>query len=175
MPEEGVVMARTETPPITSRILASAREIARQRSAFLSEKGLSAGHDDYLLAILRNDGITMGDLSAELDISPSSATKVATRLEAMGLIVRENSRLDSRQYHAHLTEAGTLLAGEITAARLIADEALARRLKGKDAARLLKILDRLEGQGETVGKKPRKAGKKKDRKPAKKDRKKGDK
>lgn len=127
---------------------------------FLAARGLSAGHDSFLLAIRENPAITMGELAGLLNISASSATKIATRLQEMELMRRENSRLDSRQYHAHLTEKGEALTDEIAADQAVIDAELAARLKGKDTERLIKVLDRLERR-EPVGKKPRKAGKKK--------------
>ena len=104
----------------------------------------------------------MGDLAALLDISPSSTTKIAIRLEELGLIRREASRIDNRQNHAFLTDEGTALANEIALSHAEYDAELASQLKGKDMERLVRILDRLEGRDEPVGKKPRKAGKKKD-------------
>ena len=155
-------MAANEIPPLSSRVLAVAGKIRQKRIAELAEKGLSEGHDDYLLGIHRNPGITMGDLAALLDISPSSTTKIAIRLEELGLIRREASRIDNRQNHAFLTDEGTALANEIALSHAEHDAELASQLKGKDMERLVRILDRLEGRGEPVGKKPRKAGKKKE-------------
>ena len=155
-------MAANEIPPLSSRVLAVAGKIRQKRIAELAEKGLSEGHDDYLLGIHRNPGITMGDLAALLDISPSSTTKIAIRLEELGLIRREASRIDNRQNHAFLTDEGTALANEIALSHAEHDAELASQLKGKDMERLVRILDRLEGRDEPVGKKPRKAGKKKD-------------
>jgi len=155
-------MAANEIPPLSSRVLAVAGRIRQKRIAELAEKGLSEGHDDYLLGIHRNPGITMGDLAALLDISPSSTTKIAIRLEELGLIRREASRIDNRQNHAFLTDEGTALANEIALSHAEHDAELASQLKGKNMERLVRILDRLEGRDEPVGKKPRKAGKKKD-------------
>ena len=155
-------MAANEIPPLSSRVLAVAGKIRQKRIAELAEKGLSEGHDDYLLGIHRNPGITMGDLAALLDISPSSTTKIAIRLEELGLIRREASRIDNRQNHAFLTDEGTALANEIALSHAEHDAELASQLKGKNMERLVRILDRLEGRDEPVGKKPRKAGKKKD-------------
>ena len=154
-------MAANEIPPLSSRILAIAGKIRDKRIADISARGLSEGHDGYLLAIHRNPGITMGDLASLLEISPSSTTKIAIRLEELGHVRREASRIDSRQNHAFLTDSGAALADEITLSHGNCDAELAGRLKGKDMERLMRILDRLEDRGEPVGKKPRKAGKKK--------------
>jgi len=156
------IMAANEIPPLSSRVLAVAGKIRQMRMAELAEKGLSEGHDDYLLGIHRNPGITMGDLASLLEISPSSTTKIAIRLEELGLIRREASRIDNRQNHAFLTDSGTAMANEIALGHAGYDAELATRLKGKDMERFVRILDRLEGRSEPVGKKPRKAGKKKD-------------
>ncbi|WP_162841514.1 MarR family winged helix-turn-helix transcriptional regulator [Salaquimonas pukyongi] len=154
-------MAVSKIPPLSARLLAVAGRIRSKRAADLSAKNLSEGHDGYLMAIHRNPGITMGDLASLLEISPSSTTKIATKLEALGLVRREASRIDSRQNHAFLTDDGTQMVNDIAIGHGDYDAELVSRLKGKDADRLMAILDRLEGRNEPVGKKPRKAGKKK--------------
>ncbi len=119
-----------------------------------------SGQDDFLLALLASDGITMGVLADTLGISASSATKAAIKLEASDLVRREASRIDSRQNYAFLTPKGREIALEIIARYDKLDETLFSRLKGKGTERLLKLLDRLDNLG-GAGKQPKKAGSKK--------------
>lgn len=148
-------------PSISSRINDLAAQIGNRRAALLREKNLSPGQDDFLLALLATDGVTMGTLAETLAISASSATKAAIKLEAADLVRREASRIDNRQNYAHLTPLGRETAREIIDAYDQLDKAFFVKLKGKDGERLLKILDRLENDGKPVGKNPRKAGSKK--------------
>lgn len=120
--------------------------------------GLISGQDDFLLALLSTDGITMGALAETLGISASSATKAAIKLEAAGLIRREASRVDSRQNYAYLTPAGREKAREIISLYETIDADTFAKLKEKGVERFVKLLDRLEKTDKGAGKKPRKAG-----------------
>ena len=82
-------------------------------------------------------------------------------METAKLLRREASRLDSRQNHAFLTDTGAELATEIIAAYAALDEMLTKAVKTKETERAFKLFDRLEGNPDSVGKKPKKAGKKK--------------
>jgi len=148
-------------PSVSSRISALADAIGEQRSNLLAQKALSSGQDDFLMALLSSDGVTMGTLAETLSISASSVTKAAIKLEAAELIRREASRVDSRQNYAYLTPGGREAARQIVSDYEQLDMALLSKLKGKDGERLLKILDRLENDGKSAGKKPKKAGAKK--------------
>lgn len=143
------------SPPLSTRLIQIAHKIQKKREAFLTDHGLLLGHDDLLLAIGNFDGITMGALSKKLDISASSTTKIANKLEKRGLLHRKASRLDTRQNHASLTKDGKILAAKIHDAYSELDTELTKNLKSKDLEKIFKILDRLENQkGSKKPKKP---------------------
>ncbi len=158
---ENTAPVENAIPSFSGRVVKLAKQILSERSEFLASKSLLPGHDDFLLAIHANDGITMGALAELLDITPSSTTKIAVKMETASLLRRETSRLDSRQNHAFLTDTGAELAAEIMAAYAALDEMLTKTVKAKETERAFKLFDRLEGNPDSAGKKPKKAGKKK--------------
>ncbi len=148
---------------LSTRITQIADLIKRQRNEFLTTKDLTSGQDDYLIALHNADGITMGNLAETIGISPSSATKIAIKLEEAGYLRREASRIDSRQNHAFLTEAGEALVNEILSTYQLLDQALVAKIKSKDIERAFKIFDRIDKGPKIVEKSPKKAGTKKSR------------
>ncbi|MGB7334187.1 MAG: MarR family transcriptional regulator [Salaquimonas sp.] len=141
-----------------------AKTIENERNVLLQSKGLFPGHDSFLLTLNANDGITMGALAEKLDISASSTTKIAIKLEEAGFIRREPSRVDSRQNHAFMSESGKNLASEIITGYEILNSKLLIKVKTKDVEKAFKIFDRIESDSASAGKIPKKAGKKKDKK-----------
>lgn len=147
----------------TSRLIELAESTERRRNEYLKNEDLVEGHDRLLLELMLNDGIPMGILADNLNISASSTTKMAVKLEAKSLIRREASRIDSRQNHAWLTETGQEMAGRIAAAYTAIDEEIMQGLKRKETERLRRIIEKLEaglnGKKPPSAKKPRKPGK----------------
>ena len=158
---ENTAPVENAIPSFSARVIKLAKQILSERNEFLSSKNLLPGHDDFLLAIHSNDGITMGALAELLEITPSSTTKIAVKMEAAKLLRREASRLDSRQNHAFLTDPGSELAMEIMAAYAALDYLLTKSVKTRETERAFKLFDRLEGNPNSAGKIPKKAGKKK--------------
>ena len=150
-------------PSFSTRLVLLADKIQTKRNAFLADQDLLPGYDNFLIALKSANGMTMGALATLINISPSSATKIATKLEAQGLLFREPSRIDSRQNHAFLTSKGETVVMDILAYFENLDADLVSKLKSKDTERAFKIFDRLESQNDSAGKKPKKAGKKKSR------------
>lgn len=145
-------------PSLSARVLHLAGSIAEKRNAFLAAKNLQPGQDHFLLALNEANGITMGALAEKTGNSASSTTKIATRLEAEGLVRRETSRVDSRQNHAFLTDKGKALAEEIVGAFQALDAELVSRARPKDVDRGFKLFDRLETDPSSAAKTPKKAG-----------------
>jgi DNA-binding MarR family transcriptional regulator len=138
-----------------------AKQIQMERNTFLASKNLLPGHDDFLLAIGSADGITMGALAEALEITPSSTTKIAVKMEAVNLLRREPSRVDSRQNHALLTAEGVALVSEIISAYKMLDDRLLKTVKSKEIEKAFRLFDRIEADPSSEAKKPKKAGKKK--------------
>ncbi|MEJ6399830.1 MarR family winged helix-turn-helix transcriptional regulator [Nicoliella lavandulae] len=67
-----------------------------------------------LLALWKEDGVTVNTLSRELDLTNGTLTPLLKRLEKAGWITRERDKKDERRLIVSLTERGKQLQGEIT-------------------------------------------------------------
>lgn len=60
-----------------------------------------------LLSVLHtHDGLTQRELGEALDIRPSSVGELVRKLEASGLVIRQNSEIDRRVMNVYLTQEG---------------------------------------------------------------------
>jgi MarR family transcriptional regulator, organic hydroperoxide resistance regulator len=136
---------------LTGKLIYAARLCRTLRASMLLDHGLHAGQDLLLKSLSRTNGQTMGSLAADLGVRPPTITKMVTRMEAQGLVVRQASGFDNRLNLVHVTPAGEALLARIDEAWRKADTAAFEKLKDKDSRRLNKILDRilasLAGQG----------------------------
>ena len=150
---------------LSSQIILLAKQMLSERGSFLADLSLLPGHDDFLVTLLTNDGMSMGVLAEQLNISPSSATKTAIKLEALEMIRREASRIDNRQNHVWLTDKGRKTADMILDGFQALEQKNSTNLKLKDAERLHKIIEKLTaglyGKAAPGEKEPKKAGKSK--------------
>jgi len=150
---------------VSSKLVRLAAAVSGKRSELISDTGLLPGCDEMLLALLSNDGVTMGVLAELTETSASSTAKTAAKLETRGLIRRESSRIDSRQNHAFLTESGSALAQTILERYTGLETGLGNSLKGKELERLFTTLEKIDGfisgKKQQKLKKPKKAGRKK--------------
>lgn len=148
---------------LASRLIRLASNLRDRRNALSASLGLQEGQDRFLLIMMANDGLPMGSLAAAIPVSASSATKIIMKLEEKGLVRREASRIDSRQNHAYLTEAGQEMAANLSAGYASQEAEFTANLKPKDAERLVKLLDMLDaalgGRDRAAAIKAKKAGK----------------
>jgi DNA-binding MarR family transcriptional regulator len=86
---------------------------------------ITASQLSALASIERTGGLSLGELADIERIAPPSMTRIATRLEAMGLVVRTIDVADRRVARLALSEAGHGLLNE---ARTRRDAYLAQRL-----------------------------------------------
>lgn len=66
-----------------------------------------------VVALLREDGLSMGELAEMLCLDASTLTPLIRRLESRGLVTRARSAEDERRVLLHLTPAGRDLSGPI--------------------------------------------------------------
>jgi DNA-binding MarR family transcriptional regulator len=134
-------MAKDKTAdPVGQMLTLAARRHRARQAAMLAEIGLFPGQDQVLLALLRRDGLTMGEVAEELSIRPPTASKMAARMGAQGLVERRNASDDARLVTIHITVQGRALADAIRRiARKIEKQMLAG-LDDKDERRLRRLL-----------------------------------
>ena len=100
------------------------------------------------LAEAPGERMRMGDLADATALSLSATTKVVTKLETAGLVVRERSAGDRRGHEARLTESGrSRLEGSRSAWLASMRRRLFDRLEGADLASLTAALQRISHDG----------------------------
>jgi DNA-binding MarR family transcriptional regulator len=126
--------------PVGQALTLAARRHRARHAAMLAGIGLFPGQDQVLLALLQQDGLTMGEVADALSIRPPTASKMAARMGAQGLVERRNASEDARLVTIHITEEGRALADGIRRiARKIEKQMLAG-LDEKDERRLRRLL-----------------------------------
>ena len=74
--------------------------------AFLKEKGVSRGQVPYLMELYHHDGVSQDFLAQKAAMDKSTAARAIQKLEAAGLVRREQNPQDKRENLVYLTEAG---------------------------------------------------------------------
>ena len=74
--------------------------------SFLKEKGVSRGQVPYLMELYHHDGVSQDFLAQKAAMDKSTAARAIQKLEAGGLIRREQNPQDKRENLVYLTEAG---------------------------------------------------------------------
>lgn len=73
---------------------------------FLKEKGVSRGQAPYLMELYGDEGVSQDYLAQKTDMDKSTTTRSLQKLEAAGLIRREQNPLDKRGNLVYLTDEG---------------------------------------------------------------------
>lgn len=91
----------------------------------------------------RAEGVTVGELAEELDISHPATSKCLGTLEDRGLTVRARDRANRRNVLVRLTKAGMELEATVAAANAVVTQRVFERLGEKDTEEFLRISTRL--------------------------------
>jgi DNA-binding MarR family transcriptional regulator len=132
---------RSET--ISLRISAVARVHRQHAGALLHGLGLSAGQELLLMLLWEKEPRTQAELTREMAIEPPTTSKMLSRLERAGVIVRNRSELDRRTVLVTLTEAGRALEGPVNAAWRTLEEDTVGALTPEEQDQLLVLLGRV--------------------------------
>lgn len=126
--------------PVGQMLTLAARRHRSRHAAMLTDIGLHPGQDQVLRALLRRDGLTMGEIADELAVRPPTASKMAARMGAEGLVERRSASDDARLVTIHVTEEGRALAGRIESIARKLEKQMLAGLDEKDARRLRRLL-----------------------------------
>lgn len=107
--------------------------------------GRQRGHstDKLLQILLKQDGITAGEMAEILDIRPSSLTEQLGRLEHHGLVERKRGEVDSRTVHIYITPKGKEEIVERIAQRNTKQSALIDCFTPEEEATFIALSDKL--------------------------------
>jgi DNA-binding MarR family transcriptional regulator len=96
-----------------------------------------------LLGILRDREPTMNELGAHLNLDKSSITGLVDRAERRGLVRRTTSSRDRRAVQVSITDAGRLIAGQVSTKFDRRMAVITARLTDAERARLTTLAARL--------------------------------
>lgn len=128
---------------LTGKLILAARLCRSLRARFLLAHGLYAGQDVLLKSLECKSGQSMGELAKNLGVRAPTITKMVLRMQAQGLLKRENSGFDNRLSLITMSAKGEALLEEIDTAWSRAENHALARLKARDSKRLGKILNRI--------------------------------
>ena len=110
----------TETQSDAARAASALIMLAKATRALhamrLREIGFQPGQDELIL-ILDQQGKTVSAVADELDIRPSTVSKMADRLVEKGLVTRVSYPRDQRKTMLKITEKGLAICATLTQAR----------------------------------------------------------
>jgi DNA-binding MarR family transcriptional regulator len=108
----------------------------------LADKGLYAGQEQLLRALVPVEALNVGDLSEILQVRPPTVSKSLNRLAKLGLIERYSESSDLRTVWVKLTSKGHAFAESIEVSWAKVEGDLMKGFDEKDARRLGKLLRR---------------------------------
>lgn len=90
-------------------IYATHHAVGQVYQPLLSELGLTYPQYLVMVVLWEQDGLTVGELGARLDLASSTLTPLIKRLESQGLLERKRDARDERKVRIKLTDAGRAL------------------------------------------------------------------
>src|SRR5438445_12616874 len=133
-------------PEIAARLRLSATRLARLLRQE-SGAGLSPSQQSALAVIANHGPLTLGALAEHERVAPPSITKVVTKLEADGLVVRSPDPGDRRVCRVAISPQGTALLDE---SRRRKTAWLAARVGELDSDRQRRLADALDVLDELI-------------------------
>ncbi len=112
----------------------------------IAEIGLTPPLIGLLAAIARDPGRSQQQLASHLGLLPSRVVSFVDELEDRGLLRRERSSTDRRQYALHLTQDGRAMMRRIGAIARTHDRDICQALDESEHAQLGELLARIADQ-----------------------------
>jgi DNA-binding MarR family transcriptional regulator len=107
-----------EQPNVTDAVLVASRALVGVAARSLAEVEDEVTLRQFrALVVLATQDRNLGELAEALDVHPSSATRLCTRLEAKGLISRRTATQSRRELLVSLTSEGRTLVDAVTRRR----------------------------------------------------------
>jgi DNA-binding MarR family transcriptional regulator len=141
-------MARStvSAPEIAARLRLTATRLAR-RLRQESGAGLSPSQQSALAVISNHGPLTLGDLAEHERVAPPTITKVVSKLECDGLVIRTPDPSDRRVCRVEVSPEGAALLEEV---RRRTTAWLTERISQLDAERQRRLADALDVLDELI-------------------------
>jgi MarR family transcriptional regulator, organic hydroperoxide resistance regulator len=120
-----------------AKLMRSAADVAYRRH------GVRVGQNLLLEVLWANDGLTPSEVARRLRLATPTVVKMATRMQAAGLLTRRPDESDARLVRLHLTERGRALRGPLEAERRALEERATANLTSDERRQLLAALDKV--------------------------------
>src|SRR5919197_2902994 len=91
----------------------AAKAMRYSAEAAFSRHGVRVGQNLVLDALWKHDGLTPGEIAQRLHATTPTVVKMATRMEAAGLLRRRRDARDARLVRLYLTDRGRSLQDAI--------------------------------------------------------------
>jgi DNA-binding MarR family transcriptional regulator len=104
---------------------------------------LSSGEFAILVLVERNPDLSQTALARAIGVDRSTLVPILDRLERNGLVTRKPAPRDRRRHALSLGRRGARLMGGYVAAARKHDKRVQRGLSPREAAQLMRLLDRL--------------------------------
>lgn len=123
-------------------LLQASRSLVAIAARSLSEVDEEVSLPEYraVVFLCARGSVTMGDLAAELDCSPSTATRLCDRLVARGLVARQVRAEDRREVEVAPAAAGRRLVDAVTARRRVELERIVAKISARERASVVRAL-----------------------------------
>lgn len=147
-------MSRNATAVSASELaelfLRAAHRLRRASFKDLAPLGVTPAQARALRTVMKFDrAVRMGEIAAQLDVAPRSATGLIDGLEQAGLVTRTTDPNNRRSVLVELTDDGRQLAGRMAEARRTASSQLFDRLNASERQTLHALVSKAlppEGQ-----------------------------
>jgi DNA-binding MarR family transcriptional regulator len=116
----------------------------------LSRHGVRVGQNLVLAALWESDGLTPGEIAQRLGVATPTVVKMATRMEAGGLLTRRRDPGDARLVRLHLTERGRALQTPVEEELRRLEQRAIAALSDDERRRLERALRQIVGNLEAV-------------------------
>jgi DNA-binding MarR family transcriptional regulator len=138
-------------PNVTDAVLLASRALVGVAARSLAEVEDQVTLPQFrALVVLATGDRNLGELAEALDVHPSSATRLCTRLEAKGLISREPASRSRRELLVRLTDEGRSVVDTVTKRRRHEITRIVSRIPSRDRRVLVHALGVFaEAAGET--------------------------
>lgn len=114
----------------------------------LAEHDLRPAQFTAMVIIESEPGLMQADLARQLAIEPPQLVALLNKLETRGLARRVRGTQDKRAYGLFLTDAGLALLQQLKAIAVASDDAATAALDDGERAQLLKLLRKVNEQGQ---------------------------
>lgn len=126
------------------RLAALGRKISRQYSAAFAPYGITPTQSFVLFDLIRNDGSSVKDIAARIQLDSPAVTGVIDRLVKEGLVRRQEDPSDRRSLQIYLTSRGRELARQLLPLAQEFNRSLQTGLNPEERQLFDQVLTRLE-------------------------------